>query len=145
MYKMGNTLNEAQLDECWEGLDADNSGDVSKTEFVTWYKSSTWFEARFKLDEAEKDEEEGMDLCPIPETMGSRIMYFILFPINATLLATCPDVRKAHKKKYYLWTFFMSIVWVGVYSYMMVWWATEVGCAFAIPVRDQYCSASRFA
>ena len=22
---------------------------------------------------------------------------------------------------------------VGVYSYLMVWWATEVGCAFGIP------------
>ena len=72
-------------------------------------------------------------------------MYFILFPINATLMTTCPDVRKDHNRKYYIWTFFMSIVWVGVYSYMMVWWATEVGCAFSIPVRNSPHVVSMFA
>lgn len=135
MVKMGNNPTAAQLDAVWNGLDADHSGDVSKKEFVTWYRSSEFFEERFKLDEAEKEEEEGISLCPIPKPLGSRIMYFVLFPINATLMATCPDVRKPYNAKYYVWTFFMSIVWVGVYSYMMVWWATEVGCAFAIPVR----------
>ena len=49
------------------------------------------------------------------------------------MMGTMPDVRKASKKKYFVWTFFMSIVWVGVYSYLMVWWATEIGCAFGIP------------
>eukprot|EP01043_Picozoa_sp_COSAG02_P046128 COSAG02_NODE_4288_length_5545_cov_8.284613_3_plen_705_part_00 len=136
MFKMGNSCSKADLQEAWDALDADSSGDVTKSEFVLWYRGSQYFEERFKLDEAEKDEEEGISLCPIPKPIGSRIMYFILLPINATLLATCPDVRKDYNKKYYIWTFFMSIMWVGVYSYMMVWWATEVGCAFSIPVRD---------
>jgi Ca2+-binding EF-hand superfamily protein len=136
MFKMGNNPSAAQLQVAWDSLDADHSGDVSKSEFVQWYRASQYFDERFKLDEAEQEEEEGISLCPIPKPIGSRIMYFILFPINATLMATCPDVRKDYNKKYYVWTFFMSIVWVGFYSYMMVWWATEVGCAFSIPVGD---------
>jgi Ca2+-binding EF-hand superfamily protein len=138
MTKMGNSPTKAELDEAWAGLDVDHSGDVNKAEFIKWYRDSTFFEERFKLDEAEKAEEEGMSLCPLPESTGSKIMYFIIFPINASLLATCPDVRKDSKKKYYIWTFFMAIVWVGVYSYLMVWWATEVGCAFGIPVSNQH-------
>ena len=30
-------------------------------------------------------------------------------------------------------TFISAIIWVGIYSYLMVWWATEVGCALGIP------------
>ena len=136
MVKMGHSSSPAQLDEAWNSLDADHSGDVSKGEFVLWYRQSEYFNETMQIDQADKEEAEGMNLCPIPKPIGSRIMYFLLFPINATLMATCPDVRKDHWKRYYVVTFFMSIVWVGLYSYMMVWWATEIGCAFGIPVRD---------
>merc|ERR1711871_291334 len=123
MYKMGNSPTSEELDEAWKGLDADSSGDVSKAEFVSWYRASAYFEERFKLDEAEKEETGGMSLCPIPSALGSRIMYFILFPINASLLFTCPDVRKPQLKKYYPLSFLISIVW----------WAGDVGCALGIP------------
>ena len=141
MVKMGHNTSPAQLDEAWNSLDADHSGDVSKAEFVRWYRQSEYFNETMQIDKAEKEEAEGMSLCPIPKPIGSRIMYFMLLPINATLLATCPDVRKDHWKRFYVVTFIMSIVWVGFYSYMMVWWATEVGCAFGIPVRDHPPSA----
>lgn len=136
MRKMGNTPSAADLDAAWDGLDVDHSGDVSKKEFIDWYRASDYFDERFKLDEAGKGEDEGMSLCPIPKATGSRIMYFILFPINVTLMVTCPDVRKPHLKKYYPLSFVISITWIGLYSYMMVWWAGDVGCALTIPVRN---------
>ena len=64
-------------------------------------------------------------------------MWLITFPLLATMLLTMWDVRRDSKKKWYVFTFFTAICWVGVYSYLMVWWATEIGCAFGIPVRHK--------
>ena len=64
-------------------------------------------------------------------------MWLITFPLLATMLMTMWDVRRDSKKKWYVATFFTAICWVGVYSYLMVWWATEIGCAFGIPVRHK--------
>jgi hypothetical protein len=45
----------------------------------------------------------------------------ILLPINFTLYFTVPDVRwKNGWEKYYIVTFFMSIVWIAVYAFFMV-------------------------
>ena len=30
--------------------------------------------------------------------------------------------------------FFLSIVWVGLYSYLMVWWVTVIGDVFQVPI-----------
>ena len=112
MTKMGNSPTQEELDSVWESLDVDHSGDVSKEEFIKWYRDSQYFEERFKLDEAQKEEEEGISLCPIPEGLASKVMYCITFPLVGGMMATMPDVRKASKKKYFVWTFFMAIVWV---------------------------------
>ena len=50
-----------------------------------------------------------------------------------TLHFTVPDVRNENWKKWYPFSFVMSIVWIGVYSYFMVWWAEVIGNTFEIP------------
>ena len=56
-------------------------------------------------------------------------MYILWSPILIPLAFTVPDCRKPHLTKFYLVTFFVSIVWVALYSYFMVWFATLVGSA----------------
>merc|ERR1712100_354738 len=48
------------------------------------------------------------------------------------LFFTIPDVRRSRFKKFFPLTFILSIVWIGVYSYFMVWWATLIGQVFQI-------------
>ncbi len=36
-------------------------------------------------------------------------------------------------RKFYPITFVGSILWIGSFSYLMVWWATLLGDAFGIP------------
>merc|ERR1711865_189199 len=40
---------------------------------------------------------------------------------------TVPDVRNPKRKKFFPISFIMSIVWIAVYSFLMVWWATIIG------------------
>lgn len=37
------------------------------------------------------------------------------------------------KKKWFVITFFGSIVWIFVFSYLMVWWANQTGETIGIP------------
>lgn len=37
------------------------------------------------------------------------------------------------KKKWFAFAFLGSILWIAIYSYLMVWWATLVGDTFGMP------------
>merc|ERR1712088_29311 len=51
-----------------------------------------------------------------------------MFPLYYTL----PDTKKPKLKKFFVITFLGSIVWIAVYSYLMVWWATVTGKVIGI-------------
>ena len=55
-------------------------------------------------------------------------------PLAAMMKFTIPDVRCAGKAKYCYLSFLSSIMWIGVFSYFMVGWATIVGNTFGIPI-----------
>ena len=37
------------------------------------------------------------------------------------------------KKKWYIITFFGSIIWIAIFAYLMVWWANQTGETIGIP------------
>ncbi|XP_062921175.1 sodium/potassium/calcium exchanger 1 [Mobula hypostoma] len=82
-------------------------------------------------DDEDEDEEESNDDEPLslewPETRRKQITYLCLLPIVFPLWLTVPDVRNPASKKYFIGTFFGSILWIGAFSYLMVWWAHQVG------------------
>lgn len=61
------------------------------------------------------------------------LTYFVLLPIVFPLWLTLPDTRKNSAKKFFPVTFFGSIMWIALYSYLMVWWATVTGNTIGIP------------
>eukprot|EP00484_Ammonia_sp_Unknown_P018217 CAMPEP_0197031822 /NCGR_PEP_ID=MMETSP1384-20130603/10689_1 /TAXON_ID=29189 /ORGANISM="Ammonia sp." /LENGTH=670 /DNA_ID=CAMNT_0042461397 /DNA_START=98 /DNA_END=2110 /DNA_ORIENTATION=- len=118
-------------------LDANNDGQISREEFMNWYKSSKFFEkqkerANTLIEEENKEEDEGISLA-FPENWKGRVMYIISAPIMYTLYFTVPDVRKRRWRKCWPMGFLMSIIWLGIYSYFMVWWATTAGRIIGIP------------
>eukprot|EP00753_Platysulcus_tardus_P018171 PLAT6755.2.p1 GENE.PLAT6755.2~~PLAT6755.2.p1 ORF type:complete len:678 (+),score=402.06 PLAT6755.2:51-2084(+) len=68
-----------------------------------------------------------------PATTRGRIMFCILAPLTLLLKYTLPDVQKRSQRKYYVVTFVGSIVWIALFSFLMVWWATTIGDALCIP------------
>eukprot|EP01006_Ploeotia_vitrea_P034966 TRINITY_DN65827_c5_g1_i1.p1 TRINITY_DN65827_c5_g1~~TRINITY_DN65827_c5_g1_i1.p1 ORF type:complete len:720 (+),score=418.55 TRINITY_DN65827_c5_g1_i1:228-2387(+) len=75
----------------------------------------------------------GIDLSWPKDDLRAQIIYIILLPLAGSLSLTLPDVQKPEKKKYFVVTFLGSILWIGVFSYFMVWWATVVGNVANIP------------
>ena len=68
-----------------------------------------------------------------PSSTKERISYVLCFPLVFSLWLTLPDVRREGKAKYFPITFLGSIVWIGIFSYFMVWWATVTGDTVGIP------------
>ncbi|XP_061917099.1 sodium/potassium/calcium exchanger 1-like isoform X2 [Entelurus aequoreus] len=79
-------------------------------------------------DDSSEDENEEEPLSlEWPESPRKQITYLILLPIVFPLWLTVPDVRKQTSRNYFAATFLGSILWIGIFSYLMVWWAHQVG------------------
>ncbi|XP_026574167.1 sodium/potassium/calcium exchanger 2 [Pseudonaja textilis] len=76
----------------------------------------------------EEDEDDGQPLSLAwPDTPRKQLTYLVILPIVFPLWVTLPDVRNPPSKKFFPFTFFGSITWIAVFSYLMVWWAHQVG------------------
>uniref|UniRef100_A0A8C9GXT3 Solute carrier family 24 member 2 n=1 Tax=Piliocolobus tephrosceles TaxID=591936 RepID=A0A8C9GXT3_9PRIM len=75
---------------------------------------------------ADEEEDQPLSLAWPSETR-KQVTFLIVFPIVFPLWITLPDVRKPSSRKFFPITFFGSITWIAVFSYLMVWWAHQVG------------------
>ncbi|NWY96659.1 NCKX1 protein, partial [Loxia curvirostra] len=78
-------------------------------------------------DSTEDDENDEPLSLEWPESRIKQAIYLFLFPIVFPLWSTLPDVRNSESKKFFVITFFGSILWIAAFSYLMVWWAHQVG------------------
>ncbi|XP_021056248.1 sodium/potassium/calcium exchanger 2 isoform X6 [Mus pahari] len=75
---------------------------------------------------AEEEDDQPLSLS-WPTNPRKQVTFLIVFPIVFPLWITLPDVRKPASRKFFPITFFGSITWIAVFSYLMVWWAHQVG------------------
>ncbi|XP_014445249.1 sodium/potassium/calcium exchanger 1 isoform X2 [Tupaia chinensis] len=77
----------------------------------------------------EEDDDEGDEPLSLdwPETRQKQAVYLFLLPVVLPLWLTVPDVRRQESRKFFLVTFLGAIIWIAVFSYLMVWWAHQVG------------------
>ncbi|XP_051829912.1 sodium/potassium/calcium exchanger 1 [Antechinus flavipes] len=80
-------------------------------------------------EDEEEEEEENEEPLTLewPETKSKQAIYLFIFPIIFPLWLTIPDVRRPESKKFFVITFLGSILWIAMFSYLMVWWAHQVG------------------
>ncbi|XP_033950039.1 sodium/potassium/calcium exchanger 2-like [Pseudochaenichthys georgianus] len=82
-------------------------------------------------EEEEEEEEEPLSLA-WPDTNRKRITYLVILPIILPLWLTLPDVRREASARFFPVTFIGAISWIAFFSYLMVWWAHQVGETFWI-------------
>ncbi|XP_061664310.1 sodium/potassium/calcium exchanger 2-like isoform X2 [Syngnathoides biaculeatus] len=76
--------------------------------------------------EDEEDDDQPLSLS-WPESGRKRFTYLFIMPVVLPLWLTLPDVRKPSSKKFFPLTFLGAICWIAAFSYLMVWWAHQVG------------------
>ncbi|RWS17735.1 sodium/potassium/calcium exchanger 2-like isoform X1 [Dinothrombium tinctorium] len=87
-----------------------------------------------EIDETEECEEKEAPLdVSWPSAPIKQVTYVLLAPIIIPLWLTLPDVRRPEKRRFYYMSFLGSILWIAIFSYLMVWWANLVGETFGIP------------
>ncbi|NP_001137566.2 sodium/potassium/calcium exchanger 2 isoform X1 [Bos indicus] len=83
--------------------------------------------AEAQTTETGEDEEDQPLSLAWPSDPRKQVTFLIVLPIVFPLWITLPDVRKPSSRKFFPITFFGSISWIAVFSYLMVWWAHQVG------------------
>jgi K+-dependent Na+/Ca+ exchanger-like protein len=143
---LGREPGPAEVDEAWlellsklgedEVQRQENGGDemsIPQDLFNEWFAKSVFFEDRQKAGAAAEEEEQGC-FPPWPsESLQAKLMYIVSLPLMIPIYCTTPDVNKARLEKYFLVTFAMSIIWIAIFAYVMVWLATVFGWVCRIP------------
>lgn len=80
-------------------------------------------------EKGKEDEEEYKDYIRSGPEGGtlSKIMWVVSLPLMVPMWITIPDPQDEKRKKYFPIAFIVSILWIAVFSYFMVWWATMTG------------------
>ncbi|XP_033101122.1 sodium/potassium/calcium exchanger 3-like isoform X2 [Anneissia japonica] len=69
----------------------------------------------------------------IPDGCWNIAKWILTFPLSFVLYITVPDCRRERFHSWYMLTFLMSIVWIVVFSYIMVWMVALIGYTLRIP------------
>ncbi len=108
----------------------ESNSELSFDEFAEWYFNSVWYTKHKKVADDDVAKSIGENLSP-PKDAGcfGYIKYIFLLPLVASLTLTVPDVRRPGmiKGPWCYLAFFISICWIGIYSYFMVGWAETIG------------------
>lgn len=83
-------------------------------------------------DSSAKLEDDG-SVLEIPYGARKKILWLLVLPLNFTFYITVPDCRKPRWRKWFIITFTMSLVWLSLFSYVMVWMITIIGFTLTIP------------
>lgn len=120
-------------------IDLDSDGQIRREEFKKWYLNnpvpvSKWKEQQDNLQDQAEVEAVGFNPFKFSDGIKPKLVYVLIMPLVLTLSCTIVDVRKSDKlKKFAPFSFIMSILWIGGYSYLMVWLASTIGKAHGIP------------
>ncbi len=82
----------------------------------------------------EKNETESCyaDLYP-PERRSLKVLWFFGLPIIVLFWLTIPDASKPRWRNWFPLTFLLSLVYIGLLSYLLVYMVTIIGYTFGVP------------
>ena len=70
---------------------------------------------------------------PRDESIPQKILFIVCFPLNLIIFYTIPNLKIQFWKRFYPLTFIVSLIWLILFSYVMVWMITVIGYTFRIP------------
>lgn len=80
----------------------------------------------YKPKEPSGDEVSPLEMPP-NATQLEKLRWGALVPIHYMCRLTMPDCRKEQYRRWYPFTFVVSMIWISFYSYIMVWMITVIG------------------
>ena len=68
-----------------------------------------------------------------PDSILQRIVWCMIIPAVCVLYSNIPDCRRPQWKQWWLMTFIMSQLWMGIFSYLIIWLSYIIADTFQIP------------
>ena len=65
-----------------------------------------------------------------PVESRERLLWAVCLPLRTAAYYTMPNCRLEKWKSWFLVSFFMSMLWISIFSYVMVWMITIIGKYF---------------
>ena len=69
----------------------------------------------------------------VPQGLISRSLWIMALPVACLFYVTIPDCRKEKLENWYLVSFFVSVLWIALLSYVLVWMVSIIGFTLGIP------------
>uniref|UniRef100_A0A671MSQ1 Sodium/potassium/calcium exchanger 4-like n=1 Tax=Sinocyclocheilus anshuiensis TaxID=1608454 RepID=A0A671MSQ1_9TELE len=69
----------------------------------------------------------------LPGGTKDKVKFFISWPIMVLLFFTIPNCAKPRWERFFMLSFFLSTLWIAIFSYVMVWMVTIAGYSLGIP------------
>ncbi|XP_078516200.1 sodium/potassium/calcium exchanger 4-like [Lissotriton helveticus] len=86
-----------------------------------------------KSDLQEEPESSHLSPCSVPDTCLNKCKWAFTWPITCIFYLTIPNFSKPRRENLFLVTFLVSILWIGMFSYILVWMVTVIGYTLGIP------------
>lgn len=129
---------ETDVDDAMKAMfKSGSTEEITYDEFADWYVHSIIYTRQQTIIE-KQIEEEAQGVCealspPTGEGICAWLKYLLVLPLVAALTITIPDVRRPGYGKWCYLSFVLSIVWIGVFSFFMVYWAEILGNTIGVP------------
>jgi K+-dependent Na+/Ca+ exchanger-like protein len=83
-------------------------------------------------EEEEDDDDEPFNPMEIPDSAVGKFFWVLGLPLSFAMWLTIPDCRREMFKKWWLATFGMCIVWIGLLATVMVWMVEQFGFLYEV-------------
>ncbi|XP_026141722.1 sodium/potassium/calcium exchanger 4a isoform X2 [Carassius auratus] len=81
----------------------------------------------------EESESELSSPFVLPGGAMDKVKFFISWPVLVLLFFTIPNCAKHRWERFFMLSFFLSTLWIAIFSYVMVWMVTIAGYTLGIP------------
>ncbi|XP_070577286.1 sodium/potassium/calcium exchanger 3-like [Ptychodera flava] len=81
----------------------------------------------------QSNDDDGGSPFTIPDSALGITKWLLVWPISVLLYFTIPDCRKKRWVRWYMVTFITSIIWIAIFSYIMVWMVSYIGYTLGFP------------
>ncbi|XP_046548363.1 probable sodium/potassium/calcium exchanger CG1090 isoform X1 [Haliotis rubra] len=131
--KSNGAISEGELNHCPESMQMLPLTSDCESDDGSYTDTNTFVKRAPPSASPHREEDEPAGLCEVPSGRWKKLLWFVSLPLCAILFISVPDCRKQAWKKWFLLTFLMSLVWLSLLSFFMVWMITVIGYTANIP------------
>lgn len=89
--------------------------------------------AKTNHEDTEDEDSESGSMIDWPSDFPSQLLFVLTLPLVILMYCSIPNCGEPRWKRYYGLTFFMSLLWIAIFSYNMVWWSIVIAQALGLP------------